>query len=405
MQTFWTLIWEHWILSTIALFVGVPLLIAMIRNWRTKAFVASTLRDLYPEGLPQPAAGQHRQDVKFLGDKIRSREAKFFNAFVKAILSPLVDRQIIVRRGAPKSDHDYGKFSIFLGYGPQGGKVASAARKLFGWERAYDGKTYAYSGTGVPIMDESGDIVAEYSGHTVYFFVDPNLYGTFGCARIFAEVLKRVAQEIPHAGGEEDSGKFADALEAAVKRSLSERSPRRKREDNDPEKELEDPAVTWQKMVDTARESEAESVRLRQQAAHELGSEYDALCRVKKIESIVINEKDLEIHTETLYLTDPATGNVYEMGRFQITIPYSNSRSVVWKNKTRQVDGVLSKMMHLHVSSNGRACLGNTGPWFNKLILELRFADAAQLAIAFIETVNPEDTRTYKYIGNWPRVS
>jgi hypothetical protein len=61
--------------------------------------------------------------------------------------------------------------------------------------------------------------------------------------------------------------------------------------------------------------------------------------------------------------------------------------------------------MAVHISQNGKACLGNTGPWFKKLIGERKFADAAKLAIAFVETVNPEDTRTYKYIGKWPRIS
>lgn len=409
MQTFWTLIWEHWILSTLAIVVGVPLLIVIIRKLRTMSCIASTLLDLYPGGKPQLPAGRN-PSIKFAGKKIRRREASFFAAFTKAIIGPVVDKEIVVWRGAPKAASERGVFRIFLGYGPQGGPASTAEKKLFGQDREDSGSAYVFSGEGRPIFDDSGVIVAEHNGDNIYLLADPNLYGTFGSARIFAEVLKRVADEISSAEGGANvdssaSEEFIEALESAVKRSLDEPLPRRKREDGDPEKELEDPAVTWQKMVDTARESEAESVRLRQQAAQELGSEYDALCRVKKIESIVINEKDLEIHTETLYLTDPSNGNVYEMGRFKITIPFSNGRSIVWKNKTRQVDGYVSKMMHLHVNSNGRACLGNTAPWFNKLILELKFADAAQLAIAFIETVNPEDTRTYKYIGNWPRVS
>lgn len=399
MQMLWAFITEHWIISTL---VGVPLIIVISRVLRTRMFIASTLREIYPEGLPQLERGQQVRDPKFSGKKFRYREMALYSAFTRKVLAPAVMKPIVIGRGKPKESPAFGKFHIHLGYASRGEHTYEAAKEVFGQERVWDGKTHACMGWGVPIFDDSGTIVAELEGDNLYFLVDPNLYGKFGGARVFAQVLSRAAFQITSGAAGETGDRFVDASESAIERSLAETAPRRKRATDET---LEEPAETWQKLTEEARTAETESVRMRAQASAELGREYDLLCQVTKVTSVTVNEKNIEVRTDTLYCTDPSNGAVYEMGRFKILIPLSTSQSIIWKNETRQVTGYSEKMMALHISKNGRACLGNTGPWFKKLIGERKFADAAKLAIAFVETVNPEDTRTYKYIGKWPRVS
>lgn len=399
MQAIWAFITDHWIISTV---IGLPLIMLGWRILRTRSVIASTIKSLYPDGLPEAAPGREVPTPKFSGKNIRMREMSFYGTFAQRILGPAVGKRIVIRRDKPKDGREYGKLYIFLGRAPRGEACLEVPKTCFGQARSNDGKSFAYSGTGTPIMDEDGTIVAEYYNDSIYFLTDPIQYGIFGGARVFASVMSQTAALIAGAPAIETAESFADAAERALKASLEERAPRRKKAGGT--EELEEPDVTYQKMSDEALAAERESIQMRSQAAAELGKEYDQLCQVKKVTSVSVTEKDIEVHTDTLYCTDPSTGDVYEMGRFKIQIPLNSGNSVRWKNLTRQVDGYDYKMMALHVYKNGKACLGNTGPWFKKLISERKFADAAKLAIAFVETVNPEDTRTYKYIGKWPKV-
>ena len=368
-------------------------------------FISSTLDAIFPDGRPQPAEGRPAPEPKFSGKGWKGREVDVYGAVTRAILGTLVNKPIELRRGAPEENTSSRKFRIYLGYAPQGERESDAPPKLFGIDRVWGGKTYSYTGWGLPIADDEGVIVAEYQHDGLYFLVDPNLYGVFGGARLFAEVLKLLAAEYPAVLAPETAEHFTCALERSIQRSLSAKAPRRKRAEGAAENELEEPVVTWQKVNDQAREAEQESIRLRVQASHEIGREYDSLCKIQKVTSVTVKDANIEVHTDTLYCTDPSNGAVYEMGRFKILIPFESGAAVRWKNKTRQVNGYADKMMALHVYENGKACLGNTAPWFKKLISERKFADAAKLAIAFVETVNVQDTRTYRYIGRWPRIS
>lgn len=393
---------EHWIISSL---IGIPTLIIMLRVLRTRLYIRSTIRALYPDGAPRKLRGQPSRKLDFSGEKFKLREMVFYGTFVEKILALAVDRDVVIVRGKPKESH-HGKFCIYLGYAQRGEQSLNAVAKLFGIERVWDGRGYGYTGFGLPIMDDKGVIVAEYNSDSLYFLVDPNLYGVFGGARIFAEVLMRVAAEVSAISTQSPAGqaeRFADLAEKSVAESLSAKSPRVKAADG--ENPPLEPDVAWRQLSDSTLESELEALRLRTQAAQELGREYDSLCQVHKVRSVTVADDHIEVYTDTLLCNDPATGAVYEMGRFKIKIPFSSSGDVVWKNQTRQVNGYADKMMALHIYENGKACLGNTKPWFKQLIGERKFADAAKLAILFVETVNPEDTRTYKHIGKWPRVS
>lgn len=399
MQAIWAFITDHWIVSSL---IGVPLIIMIWRMLRTRSVIASTMKTLFPGGRPAAAQGREVPAPQFSGKNIRWREMSFYGTFARRILGPCVDKRIVIRRDTPKDGREYGKLYIFLGHAPRGEACLDAPKTCFGETQSGSGKSFAYSGCGTPIIDADGTIVAEYHNDSIYFLTDPNQYGIFGGARVFARVMAQAAALISGAQAIESADNFADALERALKASLEEKAPPRKKVEGSDE--LEDLSVTYQRVSDEALASERESIQMRSQAAAELGKEYDQLCQVKKVTSVSVTDKEIEVHTDTLYCTDPATGNVYEMGRFKIRIPLNSGNPVRWKNLTRQVDGYDTKMMSLHVYKNEKACLGNTGPWFKKLISERKFADAAKLAIAFVETVNPEDTRTYKYIDRWPKV-
>lgn len=399
MLAIWAFITTHWIISTV---VGVPLLVMILRGLFTSAEISSTIKRLYPDGLPAAQHGQPVRDPKFSGKHLKLREMKFYGTYARKILGIAVDKPIVIRRGEPKEGRAYGQFHIYLGYSPRGEKCLEAPKEVFGQERVWDGEVYAFTGIGTPILDGNGNIVAEYQEESIYFLVDPNLYGIFGGARVFAEVMAQVTDIIHSAAASGTAEHFVTELDKAVERSLAQKAPRAKQIQGSEERE--EPTAAWQRLSEESRVAELESVHMRSQATHELGKEYDLLCQVRKVRSVSVTDKYIELDTETLYCTDPAKGDVYEMGRFRIRIPLKSGESVRWKNLTRQVNGYAEKMMSLHVYENGKACLGNTAPWFKKLIAERQFADAAKLAIAFVETVNPEDTRTYKYIHKWPKV-
>ena len=398
MLTIWAFITTHWIIST---GVGVLLLLMVLRALRTRSVINSTMKELYPDGIPSVPEARAR-DPKFSGKNLKAREMKFYGTFARRILGIAVDKPIVIRRGEPKEGRVYGKFHIYLGYSPRGEKCLEAPKEVFGQERVWDGETYAFTGLGTPILDDDGFVVAEIHDESIYFLVDPNHYGMFGGARVFAHVMAQATDIINSAAAAHTADYFVDALDKSVRQSLAQKAPRRRKVEGS--EELEEPAVTWQRLSDESRTAELESVNMLSQATNELGKEYDLLCQVRKVRSVSVTDKYIELHTDTLYCTDPAKGDVYEMGRFRVRIPLKSGESVRWKNLTRQVDGYCEKMMSLHVYANEKACLGNTAPWFKKLISERKFADAAKLAIAFVETVNPEDTRTYKYLHKWPMV-
>ena len=54
-----------------------------------------------------------------------------------------------------------------------------------------------------------------------------------------------------------------------------------------------------------------------------------------------------------------------------------------------------------HVDENGNACMGNTKDLFPTLIAKREFASVAELAIAFVESVNLDDNWG-KFLDRWP---
>lgn len=137
--------------------------------------------------------------------------------------------------------------------------------------------------------------------------------------------------------------------------------------------------------------------------ADQLGEEFDQLVKSPKVKDVTVTGGTLAVCTKTLYCTDPRNGNIHEIGAFKIRFDLSKC-NVNWENLTRRIDGGVLSMHGPHIDSSGRGCLGNTTDVFPELIRKRELVSAVELAIAFVETVAPDDPWG-KQIGNWPRVS
>jgi hypothetical protein len=306
------------------------------------------------------------------------------------------------------------KFSILLGYAPSGARHLEAADTVFNQRLVWEGKAFSYTGLGTPISDDDGNIVAEYTDEGIYFLVDPKLYGASGRNVVFSKILARVVDALKSSKLELEE-RFVNALAASLARSLKEKTPKlsKKPTGQNPinlSKDVgtpgandvnRDPVARWQRIEGEARAAEQTGILLRKQLTHEIGREYDLLCALKKVTAVKITAEQIELRTTTLYCKDRRKDDVYEIGRFKIIIPFDSAADIVWTNLTRLVDGRESDMMAPHISGDGTACLGNTSPWFRRLIRTRRFSDAAKLAIAFVETANPKDA-SYDHLDSWP---
>ncbi len=306
------------------------------------------------------------------------------------------------------------KFSILLGYAPCGARHLDAVDIVFNQRRLWEGNAFSYTGLGTPISDDDGNIVAEYTDEGIYFLVDPKLYGASGRKVVFSKVLTRVVEALKSSKLELEE-RFVNALSASLANSLKEKAPKpnEKQTGRNPinlSKETgtpvandvnQDPVARWRLIEGEAREAEQAGILLRKQLTQEIGREYDLLCALKKVTAVKITAEQIELRTATLYCKDRRTDDIYQIGRFKILIPFDSAADIVWINLTRQVDGRESDMMAPHISGDGTACLGNTSPWFRRLIRTRRFSDAAKLAIAFVETANPKDA-SYDHLDSWP---
>jgi len=102
------------------------------------------------------------------------------------------------------------------------------------------------------------------------------------------------------------------------------------------------------------------------------------------------------VFTDTLYCTDPRNDVVHEIGKFRIELPLAGNK-ICWFNLDRQVHNFHAP----HISGSGGACLGNMSSVFPGLLAAREFYAAADLAIAFVQSVNTNDGWGC-HISDWP---
>jgi hypothetical protein len=138
--------------------------------------------------------------------------------------------------------------------------------------------------------------------------------------------------------------------------------------------------------------------------------ELELVNKNSKVLNAAISENQLIIHTDMLYCENPQTHKVHEIGKFIIMFELSlmtggdNEGLVKWINVTHKIKGFSNQFMNApHIFNDGHACLGSIAGTFSKLLNNHEIASAVDLAIQFVESVNPVDAAG-SFIGNWPIV-
>jgi hypothetical protein len=123
----------------------------------------------------------------------------------------------------------------------------------------------------------------------------------------------------------------------------------------------------------------------------------------EKVVDVRVIPNSVLIYTDTLYAAAPDSGVRHEIGKFLIWVRLDEvNAGVYWFNSSRRVDGARNDMNAPYVYNDGRASSDDTKQAFLDMIARCELGPIADLAIQYIETVNPENPLT-AYLENWPR--
>jgi hypothetical protein len=125
----------------------------------------------------------------------------------------------------------------------------------------------------------------------------------------------------------------------------------------------------------------------------------------EKVIDVRVIPNSILIYTDVLYATVPDSGHRYEVGKFLIWVRLDEANAgVYWFNASRRLDGARNDMNAPYVYNDGRASSDDTKQAFLDMIARCELGPIADLAIQYVETVNPENPLT-AYLENWPRAA
>lgn len=295
--------------------------------------------------------------------------------------------------GRPFEPVDDGKFHVFVASAVEKEKLQARPDSIFGHAVGSSSPCQSFipSAHGEPIVDEeTGFVVGELFGRNLYMFENLTGRGTFKDAMVAARFLLAARKRLAGESGNIVERQFVrDCIKQFESTEWVPGS-------------LVEVRRNLRNMLIQAQKNENNYYRP-DLGADQLGEEFDQLVKSPKVKDVTVTGGTLAVCTKTLYCTDPRNGNIHEIGAFKIRFDLSKC-NVNWENLTRRIDGGVLSMHGPHIDSSGRGCLGNTTDVFPELIRKRELVSAVELAIAFVETVAPDDPWG-KQIGNWPRVS
>lgn len=368
---------------------------ALREEMQVDRFLADIVSSLPSDGFPIGAANAEGFSIFDQGFDGRRRDV--IKSLVKEILIPAIRCDVFVKQcqGTNQEPLEDGMFHVFLSSGPLGTPKLPTPERLFGYRLLKQENAFHPSGRGIPICDPTGFQIGELVGKNLYVYCDLVHYGNSKGAALFAKLLMAVRRELvpltPRERVERDAAIFADQLWWQIATPVKVDAATAK---------ASEAALSQQ--LKATRQAEVELFRLEGTPNESIGREFDELWKINKVRNIAVTDDWLSVTTDVLFCRDPRDGLVHEIGAFVIHIPTQPGGTIVWKNQTRTVsgpDGV--KMNGPHINAKGHACLGNTKDIFPDLIRKREFSSAVELAIAFVESVNPGDVWG-KYIVNWP---
>jgi hypothetical protein len=348
------------------------------------------------------------EDVQVSG--LNDRSGRLVGRLTAALLGPVLGpeqgKSLAVIHGAkqPRPLASDGKFRIFYDAYRLGGTTVKPPGRFWGWPVPAGENVYEPSGAGRIICDENGFPIAELNGDNLYILLDLVKYGSRLEALLFTRFLTEVRMLLKM---RRQDSLFAhdQAIFAAQAKHLLQDSAAYLKSLGDDTGKLSEAvragSEALSKEIVRARRLQRVYYQLYDSPGLELGAEFDQMLKVRKVLDVRVTDTSMTVVTDLIYCVNPLTKKTHEIGAFEITFPFDSAKHIHWRNLTRLVHGHEKGFNAPHVNAKGYACLGNVKEAFPKLLANREYSTALQLAIAFLESVDPKDTWG-KHIGNWP---
>jgi hypothetical protein len=132
--------------------------------------------------------------------------------------------------------------------------------------------------------------------------------------------------------------------------------------------------------------------------------EFDRTVALDKVLKVSVTNNGYTVFTDTLFAVAPDTNKRYEIGNFLIHIrPTGETAGVFLINRTRRVDAVRPGMNAPYVYGDGTAVTDDVTEVLMELLGRGEISALVDLAIQYIETVQPENPLTAD-LNKWPEV-
>lgn len=392
---------------------------AAIADMRPSDFLQDILRGLAlePEAVRLAKSAQRTGPSAFL-DGFSKRKGLIATQATRAIVAHQLKADIYVRdcNGGVQAPLSDGMFHVFVNSAPagaceQGVFSAVGTDTLFGIKLAGKGQGFYPTGKGLPLFSPEGVIYGELLDDNLYLYTNPLVKGNRAESEIFCRMLKEAMPLVALQWQTSDVSKVdeshRDLLCDQVQSLLIDAGQPENREQLEATAaDLDNAQEGFSSALRTLIAEQTDLARLDNYPKEALGREFDQLLAINKVEDVEVTKTRIIVKTDTIYCRDPRTGIKHEIGKFDIFIrtePDEDQEVIRWMNRTRTVNTGGQSTMHApHVAAHGRACLGNVQDTIPMLINQREFASVIEVAIAFVESVNVNDSWG-KHIDMWPK--
>lgn len=380
------------------------LLVRLLQRVSEELQVPAKLRRICAElnkSLPRPLVKR-----KATSQGLSGRRRDLIEILCEELLTPVVGADVVVWHKGGKAAQPVGdsRFHVMLHSGPTGTPLATAPSRLWGAALSINGTSFYPSTLGLPLTDNEGNLVGELLNRNLYIGHELMKFGSREDAATLIRVLLHVRRELE---------RFQTLTEAELEESVAAQFAAEYVRQCPPS--TREAALTDKKLASSLAQARREYAaclaatlvsqndwfRLSTGPDAELANEFDAVLSIPKVRGVEFHKDAwLLVKTDMIFCTDPRTGSKHEIGEFDIYIPIEGP-SIYWKNRTRHIKTPNGVMNAPHVNNEGLACLGNAKDEVHMLLRGRHYAAAIELAIAFVEAVNVNDSWG-KYINKWP---
>lgn len=271
---------------------------------------------------------------------------------------------------------------------------------------------------GMLIKDDAGTVVAQYfpEYRTVNILIDLFHDSVTGHEMlVFEKIMAKLAEVFIDETANQswkrakDKSYIREETRKIIRRDFDASVSRERSNAQNKEEEIE----SLKAQLNAAHVSMINSMRYVNSSADAFTKEIDkilgdfeALAMMDKVEDVRVEGEYIHIFTTNLTITDPESGRQYVGGHFLIKVKMSNSDVKFYRAKGEKGHRGhwTPNDPHPHVSGNsGTACLGSVTATVAELCAQKEIYALGIVLIAFLETVNTNDTAGEK-VRNWPRI-